>query len=73
MCIRDRIYTQAVISAPSLYVKNFTDATRIAGVVFTPQDGNSLMSSVASCLFGLHGEDYLNYLHVLDEMLVNEV
>ena len=62
-----------MISAPSLYVKNFTDATRIAGVVFTPQDGNSLMSSVASCLFGLHGEDYLNYLHVLDEMLVNEV
>ena len=68
-----RIYTQAVISEPSLYVKNFTDATRIAGVVFTPQDGNSLMSSVASCLFGLHGEDYLSYLHILDEMLVNEV
>ncbi len=68
-----RIYTQAVICVPSIYVSNIGDATRVAGVLFTPQDGNSLMSSISSCLYGLHGEKYKDYLHVLDEMLVNEV
>ena len=58
---------------PSIYVSNIGDATRVAGVLFTPQDGNSLMSSISSCLYGLHGEKYKDYLHVLDEMLVNEV
>lgn len=68
-----RLYTQAVVSSPSLYVNNVSDVTRIAGVSFTPQDGNSLMSSMAACLFGLYGENYTNKLHLLHEMMINEV
>ena len=68
-----RIYTQAVVCAPSLYVRNFDDVTRIAGVSFTPQDGNSLMSSVAATLYGLYGDDYKMYVEKLDDLLINEV
>ncbi len=68
-----RIYTQAVVSLPSLYVRNFEDVTRIAGVSFTPQDGNSLASSVAACLYGLYGSDYQKKLTLLGDMFIDEV
>ncbi len=68
-----RIYTQAVVCVPSLYIRHYEDVTRIAGVSFTPQDGNSLMSSISACLYGLYGKDYQSKLNVLGEMLVNEV
>lgn len=68
-----RIYTQAVVCVPSLYVRNYGDVTRVAGVSFTPQDGNSLMSSMSACLYGIYGEDYQKKMNVLEEMLVNEV
>lgn len=68
-----RIYTQAVVCLPSLYVRNFEDVTRIAGVSFTPQDGNSLASSISACLYGLHGEDYKEFQAHMGSMFVNEV
>lgn len=68
-----RIYTQAVVSLPALSVKNISDVTRIVGASFTPQDGNSLMSSMSACLYGFYGEDYLNKLSPLKELMINEV
>lgn len=68
-----RIYTQSVVCVPSLYVRNFDDVTRVAGVSFTPQDGNSLMSSVSATLYGLYGPDYRKYVEKLDDLLINEV
>ena len=68
-----RIYSQTVICEPSLFVKSFPDAARIVGYAFTPQDGNSLMSTVAASLYGLYREDYVNHLSKLDELLINEV
>ena len=68
-----RIYTQAVVCLPSLYVRNFDDVTRVAGVSFTPQDGNSLASSISACLYGLYREDYKKYQKHMGNMFVNEV
>ena len=68
-----RLYTQGVVSIPSLYIRNISDVTRIAGVSFTPQDGNSLMSSISACLYGLYGEGYAERLPILHEMMINEV
>ena len=68
-----RIYNQAVICMPSLSVTNFSDATKIAGFAFTPQDGNSLLSSVAAALYGFYGKDYKRYLNPLSEYIRDEV
>lgn len=68
-----RIYTQAVVSMPTLYVKGVSDVTRIIGMSFTPQDGNSLMSSMSACLYGLYGQDYTNKIEKLQEMMIDEV
>ena len=34
------------------------DGTQITGYCFTPQDGNSLLSSVAATVWGLYPETY---------------
>ena len=68
-----RIYSQTVICEPTLFAKSYGDASRVTGFAYTPQDGNSLMSSVSSVLYGLYGSDYSAYLSNLDELLVNEV
>ena len=62
------------MSIPSLQVRsNKKDETTITGFCFTPQDGNSLLSSAVSALYGVHGDDYVEYLHVLDELLFDQV
>jgi glyceraldehyde-3-phosphate dehydrogenase (NAD(P)) len=43
-----RILSQTVVVVPSLIVR---DKRRIVGFCFTPQDGNSLLSSVAASLW----------------------
>ena len=68
-----RIYTQTVICEPTLFVKNHAGATRITGFAFTPQDGNSLMSSVAASLFAVHGQEYEPLMKSMDSLLVKEV
>lgn len=72
-----RIYSQSVMCIPSLEVFHPTPTTtRIVGVAFTPQDGNSLMSSVAICLYGIHGKNALHgadYIPRLKEMMLQNV
>jgi len=69
-----RIYNQAVVSVPSLQVrKTKNNKTAVTGFCFTPQDGNSLLSSAVTALYGIHGDDYKQYLHVLDELLFEQV
>jgi len=72
-----RIYSQAVVCEPSVEVFHPTSSTtRVVGIAFTPQDGNSLMSSVAMCLFGIHGKDALHsvdYIPRLKEMMLQNV
>jgi len=43
-----RIYNQVVINQPSIAVFHEGKRTKVMGFAFTPQDGNSLLSSVAA-------------------------
>jgi len=68
-----RIYNQTVLPMTSLNVRSGEDKTIVSGFCFTPQDGNSILSSVAATLHGLHGNEYLTYMAILDKMLFEEV
>lgn len=68
-----RIYNQAVLCEPSLQVMHAGGETIINGFVFTPQDGNSLLSSIAAALYGLHKESYKGYLAHFHQFLKAEV
>ena len=70
-----RIYNHVVVSEPSIaaFPRNSHEGTVITGFAFTPQDGNSLLSSVAAALYGIHGNDYLNYTASLTDLLQDEV
>ena len=61
-----RILNQTVVSLPTLHVSNgvFTNqaSARVTGFCFTPQDGNSLLSSIAAALVTIKGEEYENYI-----------
>ena len=72
-----RIYSQTVVCKPSVAVFHPTPSTtRVVGVAFTPQDGNSLMSSVAMCLYGTHGKESLygsKLVKCLKQMMLQDV
>ena len=64
-----RILNQTVVVRESLAATG--DA--IVGFCFTPQEGNSLMSSVAASLRFIHPKDYKNRLSVLSPYLFSEI
>jgi len=70
-----RIYNQGVLSIPTLHVTKGRSRTKthVTGFCFTPQDGNSLLSSVAATLYGIHGKQYREYTHVLDDLLFQAI
>ena len=69
-----RNYSQAVVSAPTIQVRNNGKGeTVITGFCFTPQDGNSLLSSLAATAYGVLGNDYEKYLGFVDELLFSHV
>jgi glyceraldehyde-3-phosphate dehydrogenase (NAD(P)) len=65
-----RILNVTVVSLPSLLVRN---GTEIIGYCFTPQDGNSLLSSAAAATWMLHPEDYEKRIQCLKSFFVDEV
>ena len=68
-----RIYNHTVISVPSLYTGQLGGKTLIAGYCFTPQDGNSLLSSIAAALYGVHGKKYIEYMKIFNDMLFDQI
>jgi glyceraldehyde-3-phosphate dehydrogenase type II len=68
-----RTYNQAVVSTPSLQVRNIDDATIVTGYCFTPQDGNSLLSSLAATAYGLYGDGYEDRLEFVNDLLFDRV
>ena len=68
-----RIFNQTVISTPSLATVSHGGTTQISGFCFTPQDGNSLLSSVAGAMYGIHGKDYKSFMSHFDDMLFEEI
>jgi len=68
-----RIFNQTVVSIPTLAANTLPGKTKISGFCFTPQDGNSLLSSIAAALYGLHGDSYTNYLKAFDKFLFQDI
>ena len=58
------------MALPTVYVRNEHE---VIGFCFTPQDGNSLLSSVTAIEHLLYPEDYKERTEVLAPFLFNEV
>jgi glyceraldehyde-3-phosphate dehydrogenase type II len=67
-----RIYNQAVVCLPSLSVTRSSGVTKVVGFAMTPQDGNSLLSSVSAAMYGLYGNDYLTKLEPIERYLIDD-
>tara|TARA_B100001250_G_scaffold390738_1_gene390973 strand:+ start:816 stop:1883 length:1068 start_codon:yes stop_codon:yes gene_type:complete len=65
-----RILNQTVVSIPSLNIRN---GTEITGFCFTPQDGNSLLSSIAITEWFLYPNSYESKIQCLSSFFFNEV
>jgi glyceraldehyde-3-phosphate dehydrogenase (NAD(P)) len=65
-----RILNVTVVAVPTLMVREERD---IVGYCFTPQDGNSLLSSVAAATWFLHPDDYEERVQCLDPFFIEEV
>jgi glyceraldehyde-3-phosphate dehydrogenase type II len=65
-----RILNVTVVSEPTLMVRN---GNEICGYCFTPQDGNSLLSSVAAAAWFLNPDDYEDRIQCLQTYFVDEV
>ena len=66
-----RILNQAVIPVDTLHVSS--DGRDITGFSFTPQDGNSLLSSVSAAVWGLYPETYDKIVQCLKPYFFGEV
>jgi glyceraldehyde-3-phosphate dehydrogenase type II len=65
-----RILNQAVIPVESLTVR---DGHEVIGFCFTPQDGNSLLSSIAATLWYLYPDGFDNRIDILRPYLFQEL
>ena len=65
-----RILNQTVVSIPSLNIRN---GTEITGFCFTPQDGNSLLSSIAITEWFLYPNSYESKIQCLSSFFFDEV
>ena len=68
-----RIFNHTVVNIPSLHNGRNNGKTVVTGFCFTPQDGNSLLSSVAATMYGLYGKDYKEYMKLFDSYLFREI
>lgn len=65
-----RIFNQTVVVTPTLHVHN---GTEVVGFSFTPQDGNSVISSAAAATWFLYPNDYLERIEPLKRYFFSEV
>jgi glyceraldehyde-3-phosphate dehydrogenase (NAD(P)) len=65
-----RILNQTVIAAQTLALKGERE---VIGMCFTPQDGNSLLSSIAGALWYLYPDSYEKRLEPLKPYFFNEI
>jgi len=65
-----RLLSQTVVPVPTLHVK---DDHEVTGFTFTPQDGNSLLSSVAIATWFLYPDDYVERLQPLRSYFFDEI
>jgi glyceraldehyde-3-phosphate dehydrogenase (NAD(P)) len=65
-----RIFNQTVVVAPTVHVHG---GTEVVGFSFTPQDGNSVISSAAAATWFIHPDDYLKRIEPLKRYFFPEV
>ncbi len=65
-----RILSETVLSSPTLTVR---DGDEVIGFCFTPQDGNSLISSIAAALWFINPETYEKKLEIFRPYMYAEV
>ena len=68
-----RILNQTVIVEDTLFVRSVKDNTKITGFVYTPQDGNSLSSSVAAAMHALHKDHVNEYMSPFYKYLFRQI
>jgi len=68
-----RIFNHTVIAENSLILNRVGGNTKVTGFCFTPQDGNSILSSIAASLHAVHGEKYKELMSVFDKFLFSHV
>ncbi len=66
-----RILNHTVVAIPSLHVSS--DGKDITGFCFTPQDGNSLMSSISAAMWFLYPHSYESKIQCLLPLFFDEV
>ena len=66
-----RILNQSVIPVDPIHVSE--DGRTVSGYCFTPQDGNSLLSSAAAATWMLYPDDYEKRIQCLKPFFVDEV
>ncbi|MBP6875013.1 MAG: hypothetical protein KBD56_02985 [Candidatus Eisenbacteria bacterium] len=65
-----RLLSQTVVSVPTLHVHGDHE---VVGFTFTPQDGNSLLSSVAASAWFINPDDYVERLQPLRAYFFDEI
>ncbi len=66
-----RLLNQVVVSMPTVEVLN--GGVEVIGFCFTPQDGNSLLSTVSATLWFLYREDWEAKVKLFDKYIFKEV
>ena len=66
-----RILNETVLTRQTLHVTD--DGRTVTGFCFTPQDGNSFLSSIAASMWYLHGEDPSTDLEALGPYMFSEI
>ena len=66
-----RILNQTVLPIETLAV--LEDGKEVVGYCFTPQDGNSILSSIAASVWALYPDDYEQRIQVLRDWFFDEV
>ena len=65
-----RILNQTVIVEQSLHLRN---GNEISGFCFTPQDGNSILSSIAATEWFLYPHSYEDKIQCLSKLFFNNI
>lgn len=65
-----RLLNQTVVSAPTITVR---DGHEITGFCFTPQDGNSLLSSISAAAWFLDPINYEEHIQFMQPYLFDEI
>ncbi|MBS3169595.1 hypothetical protein J4210_03845 [Candidatus Woesearchaeota archaeon] len=68
-----RIFNQAIIPVSALHISGGQDGHDVTGFSFTPQDGNSLLSSTSAALWILDPERYEKQLENLKDYVFKEI